>query len=101
MKCNFKVVSSSGNTDHVYWLDVICYRHNNNDYYYTVEGRSHSNGIGLLFSSKSGDSNAVSTFNTPEEAYAFVDKIVKKYPRYGDDRDLDIALAPLYEGVEM
>ncbi len=99
MECNFKVISSSGNADHVYWLDVICHRHNNNDYYYTVEGQSYEKSLGILISSKSAGACDTDTFDTPEEAFAFADKIVKKYPRYGDDRDLDIELAPLYDGV--
>jgi len=101
MECNFKVISSNGNADHVFWLNVICYRTETLDYFYMVEGKAYGSSINMLISSKRAGTGDTDTFSTPEEAFSFADKIAEKYPRYGDDRDYDIALAPLYEGVEM
>jgi len=101
MKCNFKTISLAGKVDHVYTLNVLCHRHKKfGHYYYTVEGQAYGNCTGLLISPKSAGGCDTETFDTPEEAFAFADKIAEKYPRYGDERDFDINLAPLYEGVE-
>ncbi len=98
--CNFKAALSSGEIVHVFGLLVVCQRCElaSNSYFYTVRGRSYSDKDVLLSLEKVDDTQ---TFDTPEEAYKFIDKIVEKYPPYGDDRDYNIDLAPLYEGVEM
>ncbi len=101
MECNFKTISLSGKENHVLQLNVICRRTEAFGYFYSVEGQSYEESLGILISSKSAGACDTDTFSTPEEAFSFADKIVEKYPRYGDDRDFDIALAPLYEGVEM
>ncbi len=97
--CNFKVALSRGKTVHVFGLLVVCHRSEfSNRYFYVVRGESYSDEVVLLSPEKDSD---VHTFNTPEEAFFFADKIVEKYPPYGDGRDYNINLAPLYEGVEM
>lgn len=101
MECNFKTISLSGKENHVLQLNVICRRTEACGYFYLVEGQSYEESLGILISSKSAGGGDTSTFNTPDEAYTFADKIAEKYPRYGDDRDFGIDLAPLYEGVEM
>jgi len=52
MECNFKVISSNGNADHVYWLNVICYRTEDLGYFYMVEGKAYGESIDMLISSK-------------------------------------------------
>jgi len=94
-RCNFKI-KRFGKLKHVHSLDVVC-RHGDKEIYYVVKGYANEDTVSLA----SDSSKYTELFDTPEEAFAFLDKIVEKYPRYGDKRDLDINLAPLYEGVEM
>ncbi len=102
MGCNFKFVSSDGTENHILTLDVVCIRLaslKGYTYGYRVQATAVGSGRVVYLSSKNSD--VAEWFNTPEEAYAFHDKIIKKYPQYHDDRDFDIGLAPLYEGIEM
>ncbi len=93
-RCNFKI-ERFGKLMHVHSLEVAC-RRDSKGIYYAVKGYANENTVSIAPNS----SRHTELFDTVEEAFAFLDKIVAKYPQYGDDRDLDIALAPLYEGVE-
>ncbi len=94
-RCNFKIIKF-GKLMHVHSLDVVC-RRDNKGIYYTVKGYANENTVSIA----PNDSRHTELFDTPEEAFKFLDKIVAKYPRYNDARDLDMELAPLYEGVEL
>jgi len=93
-RCNF-AIERFGKLMHVHSLDVVC-RRDNNGIYYAVKGYANESTVSLAPNS----SKYTELFDTAEEAFKFLDKIVEKYPRYGDERDCGIALAPLYEGVE-
>ena len=93
-RCNFKI-ERFGKLMHVHSLEVVC-RRDNKGIYYAVKGYANENTVSIAQNS----SRHTELFDTPEEAFAFLDKIIAKYPRYDDIRDLDIDLAPLYESVE-
>lgn len=94
-RCNFKI-ERFGKLMHVHSLDVVC-RRDDKGIYYAVKGYANEDTVSIAPNSN----RHTDLLDTPEEAFAFLDKIIAKYPRYGDDRNLDIELAPLYEGVEM
>ncbi len=94
-RCNFKI-KRFGKLMHVHSLDVVC-RRESKGMYYTVKGYANENTVSIAPNS----SKHTGLFDTPEEAFTFLDKIIKKYPRYGDSRDFFTDLAPLYEGVEI
>ncbi len=94
-RCNFKI-KKFGKLMHVHSLEVVC-RLKSKGIYYVVKGYANEDTVSLA----PNISKHTELFDTPEEAFAFLNKIVEKYPRYGDNRDYNIDLAPLYEGVEM
>ncbi len=94
-RCNFKI-KRFGKLMHVHSLEVVC-RRESKGMYYAVKGYAKENTVPLAPNSY----RHTELFDTPEEAFKFLDKIVAKYPRYEDIRDLNIELAPFYEGVEM
>ncbi len=94
-RCNFKI-NRFGKLMHVHSLDVVC-RLDDKGFYYAVKGYANEDTVSIAQNS----SRHTELFDTLEEAFAFLDKIIAKYPRYGDNRDFNIELAPLYEGVEM
>ena len=94
-RCNFKI-KRFGKLMHVHSLEVVC-RRENKGMYYAVKGYANEDVVSFAPSIY----RYTELFDTPEEAFDFIDKIVAKYPRYGDKKDFDIDLAPLYEGGEL
>lgn len=96
MDCNFKFIESDGKRKHVLSIEVVCVRItslNGCTYGYRIQAFVVDDMSTVYFPK-------TDWLNTPKEAFSLFDKISKKYPRYGDDRDCNIDLAPLYEGVE-
>ncbi len=94
-RCNFKI-KRFGKLMHVHSLEVVC-RRESKGMYYAVKGYANEDAVSLAPNSY----RHTELFDTPEEAFKFLDKIVAKYPRYGDNRDFFTDLAPLYKGVDL
>lgn len=96
-RCNFKI-EYYGEMRHVHLVGVLCDRSEKGTYYTVIGFCALGGTVALAPDSR----RHTELFFTPEEAFAFLDKIAEKYPRCGGDKsDFDIDFAPLYEGVEM
>ncbi len=98
MECNFKFIDDMGKEQTAFWLKVECVRYTvygskDSEYGYRVQACIHGSPCSVTVSPEA--MGAYYQFNTPEEAYAFLDKTAAKYPI------CDMDNIPFFNGVEM
>lgn len=90
-KVNFKALDCSGEMKHCYYIEVKCNKIGE-DFRYSVEACAYQTSVPIILRS---------LFLTPEKAFEYVERVVAAYPRYDDERDSDINLAPLFQDPEI
>ncbi len=90
MECNFKLTDRFGEEIFIFWAEVVCLRIGSG-FCYTVVGNTPRSAVQYGLSHEPGGVPAC--FDTPKEAFDFLDKIAAKYPA-GTKED-----APSYNGI--